>query len=252
MLEIIGVVPSHKIFTKKAIRLNTSLLYKQQKFNLLREESEGFSMLETYLTSNLPQPPDLYFQAHKGHMSLEEITISRKEHIKELAGTMLENITSLIGYFDLNPNKVLDVILDVFVANVTDYWEFFIELLSRSYWKSKTVIKKIKRGAEEIEIHEQEGRPVCGQILGFKFDYYNHVAPPNQSTPPQLFWIAALLIRHKFVRLEDLYPHLSPADEDVAKEYEEYLKNFETKKKTAGRFQDTKVSISGLFKMKRC
>ncbi|PJF17453.1 hypothetical protein PSACC_02740 [Paramicrosporidium saccamoebae] len=45
LLELAGLLPSAQIFNKKIIRINTNMLYKQQKFNLLREESEGFAKL---------------------------------------------------------------------------------------------------------------------------------------------------------------------------------------------------------------
>ena len=45
-VESLDAIPKSNIpWSKKMIRFNTSLLYKQQKFNLLREESEGYSKL---------------------------------------------------------------------------------------------------------------------------------------------------------------------------------------------------------------
>ena len=43
------MVGSAKGFSKKVIRLKTRLLYTQHKFNLLREESEGYAKLLTEL-----------------------------------------------------------------------------------------------------------------------------------------------------------------------------------------------------------
>ncbi|KAJ3196805.1 THO complex subunit 2 [Irineochytrium annulatum] len=245
-LELVGAIPSHKLFNKKSIRLNTSLLYKQQKFNLLREESEGFSMLETYLASNLPKPFDSYWQSYKNTRSVREIADLRKANIKERVAHVLENITSLIGYFDLNPNKVLDVVLDIFIANVTDHWDFFIELLEASCWCGRSVSRRL--GNEEAKDLKGE-RSVCGQVLGFKFDYYNSVAPPTQNTPPQLFWIAALLIRHQLVRLEDLYSHLSPNDDQIDSEFDAYITTLKAQSKREGRYNDTKLADAGALGM---
>ena len=58
------------------------LFYKQQKFNLLREEIEGYSKLTT----------ELY-------------ECSKPEET-------LENIKSLIGCFNIDPNRVLDICLE--------------------------------------------------------------------------------------------------------------------------------------------
>ncbi|KAJ3105928.1 THO complex subunit 2 [Phlyctochytrium planicorne] len=226
-------------------RLEPELLESVNKFNLLREESEGFSMLETYVTSNLPLPFDNYWHAYKGIMAIDDIAVLRQEHIKERVHIMLENITSLIGYFDLNPNKVLDVLLDIFIANVTDYWDFFISLLTNSNWKGRMVKKIVKQDGKDVEVVDREAGTVCAQILGFKFGYYNHVAPATQSTPPQLFWIASLMIRHKLVRLEDLYPHLWPQDSEVDAEYETYIKKLADECKNAGRYNDSKLADAG-------
>ena len=40
-----GIVPNQTTFKNHIIRINTKLNYEQQKYNLLREESEGFSKL---------------------------------------------------------------------------------------------------------------------------------------------------------------------------------------------------------------
>ena len=40
-----GLIPDKKVFRTKITRINTKITYEQQKFNLLREESEGFSKL---------------------------------------------------------------------------------------------------------------------------------------------------------------------------------------------------------------
>jgi hypothetical protein len=48
-LEEAGFIPSSVGWKKKEVRINTRLVYTQQKFNLLREESEGYSKLITVL-----------------------------------------------------------------------------------------------------------------------------------------------------------------------------------------------------------
>lgn len=48
-LEAAGVLSSAAAFNKRQVRINTAMLYRQQKFNLLREESEGFAKVITAL-----------------------------------------------------------------------------------------------------------------------------------------------------------------------------------------------------------
>lgn len=66
--------------------------YVQQKFNLFREQNEGFSKIIIELLSE---------------QYLNEETYQN----------ILNNIISLIGRFDLDPNRVLDMILDAFECN---------------------------------------------------------------------------------------------------------------------------------------
>lgn len=44
-----------------------------------------------------------------------------------------------------------------------------------------------------------------------------------ETTSRSLYLSAALLIRESFITLEDLYPHLTPSDEDMEKEHKEYV-----------------------------
>ncbi|KAI8615774.1 transcription factor/nuclear export subunit protein 2-domain-containing protein [Chytriomyces sp. MP71] len=247
-LESITVIPSAREANKKYIRLNTSILYKQQKFNLLREESEGFAMLETYLASNLPASLDVFWQSHHHGPSGEllshaQVAELHRAHVHAKARAVLENITSLIGFFDLNPNKVVDVLLDVFVANVCDNWDFFVALLEVSHWQSKRSFKHVEGKLEPVEVKEPS--PVLGQILGFKFDYYNSVASTH-VTPPQLLWVTAILLKHKLVALEDVFPHLYPTtDEDMDAEYTAFRNKLAVARKEAGKYKDNALADAG-------
>ncbi|KAM5566947.1 THO complex subunit 2 [Rosa sericea] len=73
----------------KEVRVNTRLLYQQTKFNLLREESEGYAKLVTLLCQN-------------------------SENSSHNAGATIGIIKSLIGHFDLDPNHVFDIVLECF------------------------------------------------------------------------------------------------------------------------------------------
>ena len=99
-----------------------SFSYKQQKYNLFREECEGYAKLVTELNQDLS-------------------TTSPAE--------ILEVIKSIIGYFNLDPNRVLDIILESFECQL-DQHDFFIELL-REYTPDKQTLN---------------------ELLGFKFKFY--------------------------------------------------------------------------------
>jgi len=79
---------SQETFHKRITILNTKMIYEQQKFNLLREESEGFSKLIFLLFE----------------------TKFTKKNIKNY----IDKIFSLIGFFDLDPNRVMDITISAF------------------------------------------------------------------------------------------------------------------------------------------
>ncbi|KAJ1552891.1 THO complex subunit 2, partial [Nowakowskiella sp. JEL0078] len=242
-----------KTFSRKIIRTNTVMLYKQQKFNLLREESEGYSKLVTELTSNLPALCDQSWSTDRA-----SVKTNRQAAVRERVSVVLSNVKSLIGYFDLDPNRVLDIILDIFTANLADHWDFFIELLQASPWRVRKVRKRVAPsqvasiGTVEMDaeggvtspdglLAVEEERSVCASVLGFKFAYYN-LPENNVSTPPQLFWVAALLIKHDLVKLEDLYVHLYPSDMEVKNEWDEFVDEMKMKEVEAGKYRDSAVS----------
>lgn len=77
------LIEDKDVLLKKIRRVNTELYYKQQKFNLLQEESEGYAKLLTLLFE------------------------------KDLSKVTSETLRTFMGTFDLDPNRVLDLLLDV-------------------------------------------------------------------------------------------------------------------------------------------
>lgn len=106
-------------FLKMAIRKGTHALYRQSAYNLLREESEGYSKLMTeYFTTVNSEPPS-------------DATIT----------DTFQRVKALIGAFDLDVGRVLDITLDVFANLLVKHFRFFIKLLRKSSWwpEQKTV-----------------------------------------------------------------------------------------------------------------
>lgn len=106
-------------FLKMAIRKGTHALYRQSAYNLLREESEGYSKLMTeYFTTVNSEPPS-------------DATIT----------DTFQRVKALIGAFDLDVGRVLDITLDVFANLLVKHFRFFIKLLRKSSWwpEQKTI-----------------------------------------------------------------------------------------------------------------
>ncbi|KAL5011569.1 hypothetical protein ScPMuIL_010120 [Solemya velum] len=161
LLETIGVIQSRLTFQQKYVKTKTRLYYKQQKFNLLREENEGYAKLVTELNQKIT---DRISHTH-----------------------ILETIKSLIGRFDLDPNRILDILLESF-ENHPECESFYVSLFKE---------------------YVSEPMTLC-QVLGFKFTFYK-----GEETPLSLYRVAALLLKNNLLALDALYPHLAPTDESI-------------------------------------
>ena len=107
-------IVTNKSFYTKFIKIKTKLYYKQNKFNLFREESEGYAKLVNELNQSVDNlSPEL----------------------------VLENIKSLIGCFNLDPTRVLDAMLDSFESR-PEKIKFFSPLIS-SYLPDKKLLCEV-------------------------------------------------------------------------------------------------------------
>jgi THO complex subunit 2 len=163
-----SLITDSTLFMRRRVRVQTKLMYEQQKFNLLREESEGFAKVITELT-------------------LIELTSSNLPIV-------FSNIQSLIGFFNLDPNRVLDLILEVFEHHINN--PAFIELVQR------------------FNTH------ALPQILGFKLLPENEV---SKASSRSIFKVVAQLLKNNCFSLADIWPYLTPEDEEMKKAYDRKL-----------------------------
>lgn len=171
-LQDVGTLKNKNFYTK-FIKIKTKLYYKQRKFNLFREESEGYAKLIVELNQEISE--DMEWK------------------------TLLEIIQSLIGCFNLDPNRALDIILESFEAR-PHLDQLFIPLI-KNYMGDPQVIS---------------------EVLGFKLG--NMEVQDNYKEPPPLMTVIALLLQHQVISLDDIYPWLRPDDTIMAKEAEKELK----------------------------
>ncbi|KAG2755797.1 hypothetical protein P692DRAFT_20853707 [Suillus brevipes Sb2] len=257
LLASAGLVSDRLSFDKKEIRTRTGLFYKQNKFNLLREQSEGYSKLSVELTSSLGP----------AHSHVDARPVESYASIEDRARQVWEKVISLIGYFDLDPNRALDIILDVLSVNVATHYTFFLALLSFSPWTglyrrpampttSGMVVDPVTKELgdksldevlqiAEANVSDQSTPPlendsgtesrVLAQVLGFKFSHYQS-SETHEPPPRNLYLTAAILIREGFITVEDLYPHLTPREADIETYHKDYLAQVQQ------RISDAKIS----------
>ncbi len=167
-LEGIGIIASADLLNKKLIKLNTAVYYRQQKFNLLREESEGFSRLLVMLAESDPLDPQLVF----------------------------ERVMIMIGTFDLDPIRVLDLILDEFTFHFTP--RLYLPLFKMFAFPSSTIVSLL--GFKLEFAASEEGKK-------FGIDYFE-----------ALFRMISSLLAEGLISLPALYPRLQPSDADCEAE----------------------------------
>ncbi|XWS34347.1 hypothetical protein CRYUN_Cryun21dG0031800 [Craigia yunnanensis] len=155
----------------KEVRVNTRLLYQQTKFNLLREESEGYAKLVTLLCRG------------------------SKDSTQNASTARIGIIKSLIGHFDLDPNRVFDIVLECYELQPDN--NAFLQLIP-IFPKSH-----------------------ASQVLGFKFQYYQRMEV-NTPTPFGLYKLSALLVKEEFIDLDNIYAHLLPKDDEAFEHYNSF------------------------------
>ncbi|CEG37686.1 KEKE-like motif-containing transcription regulator (Rlr1)/suppressor of sin4 [Plasmopara halstedii] len=183
LLHDADLAPEPQVQAKRMIRINTKTLYTQTKYNLLREESEGFSKVLCLL--------------HTG------VTKSQLEATKT-------DLMALIGYFDLDANRVLDLVLDAYEMHPRN--DCFAQLL---------------------DIFKRESLP---HIIGFKFQFYKRELPTEErlTTPRSLYRLAAILLNKRLLDLDDILPHLAPSREAILKASLEHEKEIIKKARSFG------------------
>ncbi|KAL8808822.1 MAG: hypothetical protein Q9200_003988 [Gallowayella weberi] len=110
LLESLGLIRS--TFVRVGIRQQTNVLYRQSNYNLLREETEGYAKLITELFT----------------------TSSGESLSSQVVEETFERVKGMIGAFDLDVGRVLDVTLDVFAAVLVKQYRFFVKYLRVSSW----------------------------------------------------------------------------------------------------------------------
>lgn len=187
-LEQIGLM-TQEAFIKEFARINTKS-FEHNKFNLLREESEGYSKLISFL-----------FDINELQKKLDE---------KEIK-TILEKIVKIIGNFDLDSYRVLDIALEIF-----KYSPFNLNY---------------------IKIFDILNKKAILPIIDFKFS-------ENQNDK-KLMIIFAQLIHFNYISLEDFILHINPSLTELQQIYiNKYKSIYEYIQKSL--YEDIKSQISSL------
>lgn len=152
-------------FSRVAVRKATNALYRQTNYNLLREETEGFSKLITE-----------YFT-----------TVNNERPNGEVVSDTYRRVNGFIGAFDLDVGRVLDVTLDVFANLLVKHGRFFVKYLRASAWWPEL------QGTDGMEWEEPEVRTLPNWALPESFYWYDTDAEKEEQLQlreqrDQRFW----------------------------------------------------------------
>jgi len=112
-VEAVGL--TRKNWKGKKSKMITNYMYRQSNYNLLREESEGYAKLVTE-----------YFTTAQG--------ASSHDVPPTMALDTFQRVQALVGSFDLDVGRVLDITLDVFANLLVRNYRFFVKLIRGSSW----------------------------------------------------------------------------------------------------------------------
>ncbi|KAL9937253.1 hypothetical protein V8E36_003662 [Tilletia maclaganii] len=277
LLHQLGLLPEKAgTVTMRSVRINTSINYKQDKYNLLREENEGYTaLIKLILESIGPALKPVYVldeastasssASSSGAYMAPDIAIVETEsaHARiHRVSSVLKKIRALVGFFNLDSSRVLDVLLDVMGLHLAAHWPFFCSLLELSTWGAHLRARGSNASAdqnamdvdgsgatgggadgllsaqrqpqplgdlaEEISnlptfLASETGNSTCAQLLGFKFRDYQR-AESSDVLLEELYLLTALLVQRGFVRLLDLVPHLAPDAAQLRKQEMDHRK----------------------------
>ncbi len=179
-LEKLGLVEQEKDFIQRAKKLNTRDIFKQSKYNLLGEEPEGFAKLRVELAGGTVHNPE-ELQSH---------------------------IRSLIGYFELDPNRCFDLTLEALEADTTN--SALLSLFSTFHVDS------------------------LPHLLGFKYSWYcsaeykkaceveEDKGDQKACTPASLHRLTAYLLATGRLDLCSIIPHLTPSLKEMGEEQKRF------------------------------
>ncbi|RCK54347.1 THO complex subunit 2 [Candida viswanathii] len=165
----------------------------QKKFNLLHEEVEGYSKFIT-----------------------EMYTIFREPDTDFKIDYALQVVDKLIGHYDLDPNRCLDVLIEVFAVIVVSQHRNILRFLRKSRWWPE-----VESDCSSISTLSVGGSDTAAKVIGLKI---LSGCTKDWESYKTLF---AILIKEGFVSFGSIFKYLSPNDEEMQKLEEEHKKKLD-------------------------
>ena len=193
----------------KLIKANTKLLYTQQKYNLFREDAEGYARLM--------------------------VTLLGCDMSNCNASNIVKRIQSLVGYFRLDPNRVFDLVLEAMEHNISKSLSSPVEHTPADIAlglekEARMPTLDLSRLNNYAEIFREFSVNNLKHILGFKFAGYHQQHVVKTGTPYSLCCVVAELIALDLLQVPDIWTYLSAPEEsegnNLTKILDDQIKSF--------------------------
>jgi THO complex subunit 2 len=212
MLGKSDVAPTYDIFSRRYVKFQTNVLYRQKRFNLLAEESEGWAKVITFLCS---MPQISFVGSTAGQQEDAAGSCSHR-----VSGMFLHQFRAYIGTFDLDPNRVLAVLLDILEEELK--WTILNNESSTTTFGGTSVTLDIL-----LQLISQFKVSALPHLLGFLLIQNSLSAtpvlgtetngssaeqeiPPSDTAPKSFFSLVAFLLAHDIVDAKALFPYFAP------------------------------------------
>ena len=224
------------LFIKKIRKLNTDMYYRQKKVNLMQEESEGYAKYMRMLI-DIPMYVS-QFQNETGQV--QSAIVQDFDNIVETAKL---NVVELIGTFDLDPNRCLDLTLDAMENTIRQIIQNLKTKKTGAASTASTVsIREVVSNAQDFALNMKSLMQILhlfpfhniSHLIGFKFaSYSNGGCNQHNSIPETLYYLTAILAANGILSLSSLPPHLPPLT-DITKAHDAWKKMYQKKIRKMG------------------
>lgn len=176
--------------------------FTQKKFNLLHEEVEGYSKFTSEMHSILDSS-DAEFQLDYAIQVMEK----------------------LIGHYDLDPNRCLSLLFQVFTGTIVPHYRFILNVLKKSRWWPN-----VESDNSSLLSLGNGGSETAAKVIGLEL-----VGECGTRDLPETYkCLVAILIKEGLISFGSLYKFMGPDESEMDELEAEYKKKLDRDVLVAG------------------
>lgn len=191
----IGLLPADT-YNRQLNTKKRDFFYTQKKFNLFHEEFDGYSLVINELQTILSS----------------ENNISKVDYAVDV-------INKLMGHYLLDPNRVLDLLLDIFSNYLVGNHKFIILFLQKSLWWPN----KVANCFDGFKEFHSGGCSAASHSIVLQMKKF-----PGTEFPETFISFVTILVKVGFISFGSIYSHVPPGEEAMSLLKEKYQKDLES------------------------